>query len=228
MKYYEIDIKVALKSKLHFQKAPEAISKLISTALIKQGYDEHNKPIPKQYVFSNLGKAESGFFDKGNIIFRSFKEELVKKVFDSLFLYEDNIFKVSDFSFKTEYYKPIKAIISMNPVFVKLKDGNFWTVEKSGNLTDLIEALQRNLIRKYEMIFKEKLNVSGDFIEFLEIKNKKPMTYSYKGFKFFGNKFYIVPKNDEISQKLAFVALGSGLGHLNSTVGGGFSKRLIF
>jgi CRISPR-associated endoribonuclease Cas6 len=228
MKYYELNIKVDLKSKLHFQKAPEAISKLISTALINQGYTQHNKPIPKQYVFSNLGKAEDGFFNEGNIIFRSFDEELVKKVFDSLFLYEDNIFKVTDFSFDTKYYKPIKAIISMNPVFVKLKNESFWTIERSGNLIDLMEALQRNLIRKYEMIFDEKLKVRDNFIEMLEIKNKKPMTYSYKGIKFFGNKFYIIPKSDEISQKLAFVALGTGLGHLNSTVGGGFAKRLIF
>ena len=39
--------------------------------------------------------------------------------------------------------------------------------------------------------------------------------------RFFGNKFRIVPNEDEVSQKLAFVALACGLGEKNS-FGGGF------
>jgi len=43
----------------------------------------------------------------------------------------------------------------------------------------------------------------------------------YKKIKLFGNKFKIIPKADEISQKLAFIALGAGLGEKGS-FGGGF------
>lgn len=39
--------------------------------------------------------------------------------------------------------------------------------------------------------------------------------------RLFGNKFKIVPNEDEVSQKLAFVALACGLGEKQS-YGGGF------
>ncbi len=42
-----------------------------------------------------------------------------------------------------------------------------------------------------------------------------------KEVRLFGNKFKIIPNEDEVSQKLAFVALGAGLGEKNS-FGGGF------
>jgi CRISPR-associated endoribonuclease Cas6 len=84
--------------------------------------------------------------------------------------------------------------------------------------------LQDNLLRKYEMIYNEKLNPENNFIEYFQIKNNKPQTLFFKSIKFFGWKLYIIPRNDEISQKLAFIALGSGLGHKNSSVGGGFMK----
>jgi len=38
MKYYELKLQTKLKSKIHFQKSPEAISKMIATALINSGY----------------------------------------------------------------------------------------------------------------------------------------------------------------------------------------------
>jgi len=226
MEYYQLNIKTKLKSSIHFQKAPEAISKLISTALINSGYESHNEKKPKNYVFSNLGKAnEKGYFEKhGQISFRSFKKEIVKKVYDSLMFYEDNIFKIENIGFKKAEYKPIKTIITLNPVFVVLKNGDFWTFNKTGEMISLFEAIHKNLVRKYETVFGERLQKLNWFIEYIQVKNNKPFTYYYKGIKFFGYKFYIHPRNDEISQKLAFIAMGAGLGHKNSSVGGGYCK----
>ena len=50
---------------------------------------------------------------------------------------------------------------------------------------------------------------------------KDQKTGKVSSFRFFGNKFKIIPNEDEVSQKLAFVALGCGLGEKNS-FGGGF------
>jgi len=105
-----------------------------------------------------------------------------------------------------------------------MKDGNFWTFHKSGDMSVLFSALQSNLIRKYEMIFNEKLNPENLFFEYIQIKNNKPQTYFYKGIKFFGNKIYLRIRDDKVSQRLGFIALGTGLGHKNSSVGGGFMK----
>ena len=228
MKFYELKIDLDLKAPIHFQKSPEAISKMIATALINSGYEEHYKNKPKNYVFSNLGRAnKNGYFEKeGVVYFRTFKEEVIKKLVNSIFNYEDNIFKTKSLKFKEVQYKKITSLMSINPVFVVMKKNDkFWTFQESGgDLGILINAIEDNLIRKYKDIFKEKIKLKNGFIEYFEIKNNKPQTFFYKGSKFFGNKLYIKPKEDEESQKLAFVAIGAGLGHKNSSVGGGFLK----
>ena len=225
MEYSQLDISVSLKTPIHFQKSPEAISKLISSALIKSGYESHNEKKPKNYVFSNLGKAnEKGYFEKhGQISFRTFKKEMVKKVYDSLMFYEDNIFKIENIGFKRVEYKPVKTIVTLNPVFVVLKSGIFWTFNKTGEMISLFDAIAKNLVRKYETSFDDKIEKKW-FSEYVQVINNKPFTYYYKGVKFFGYKFYIHPKDDEISQKLAFTAIATGLGHKNSSVGGGYCK----
>ncbi|MCK4440354.1 MAG: CRISPR-associated protein Cas6, partial [Sulfurovaceae bacterium] len=85
--------------------------------------------------------------------------------------------------------------------------------------------LHDNLEKKYFDFYGEKLLPHQNFIQLLEIKNIKPQTIwttkNGKSFRFFGNKFRIVPHEDEVSQKLAFVALACGLGEKNS-FGGGF------
>jgi CRISPR-associated endoribonuclease Cas6 len=227
MRYYEINISVDLKSRLHFQKSPEAISKLISTGLIKGGYKEHDVKKVKHYVFSNLGKAKDGFFEKGNITFRTFDKSLAEILVSGLMFSKDKIFNVKNIGFKEIKYKPIKAMISVNPVFVMIKGSkNYWTFEKSGEFNVLLRALESNLLRKYESFFNEKLTPSNNFIEYFQIKNNTPQSFYFKGGRLFGNKFYIIPREDEISQKLAFTALACGLGHKNSAVGGGFMKNL--
>jgi len=228
MHYYELKIKTDIKAPIHFQKSPEAISKMIATSLINSGYEKHNEKTLKNYVFSNLGKAnEKGYFENNRTIyFRTFDESLVKQILKSLFLYEDNIFKVQGVDFNVINYSHIKSMISLNPVFVTMKDTKFWTFQQSGDMSVLFKALQSNLLRKYEMIFNETLKPENLFFEYIQIKNNKPQTYYYKGIKFFGNKIYIRIRDDEVSQKLAFTALGAGLGHKNSSVGGGFMKNL--
>jgi CRISPR-associated endoribonuclease Cas6 len=231
MHFYELKIFTDLKAPIHFQKAPEAISKMIATILIWGGYKEHYETFPKNYVFSNLGKAESdGFFRrKGEIIFRTFREDVVQRMLAILFSYEDNIFRVTNARFREVPFTPIGSIVTTNPVFAKIetpKGERFWTLKESnGDLTSLLEILQRNLIKKYEIIFGEKLKPSTPFfVDKVQLKNRTPQTFYFKGIKLFGNKLYLVPHTDPVSQKLAFVAVGSGLGHKNSTIGGGFLK----
>ena len=87
------------------------------------------------------------------------------------------------------------------------------------------------LEKKYQDFYGESISSEQSFIQLLEIKNRVPQTIQttkrdkksgkVSSFRFFGNKFRIEPNEDEISQKLAFVALACGLGEKNS-FGGGF------
>ena len=105
----------------------------------------------------------------------------------------------------------------------------FWTLEKSGDIIELQNQLQDNLLKKYEEFFGGKLNPTQNFIQLLEVKNQKPQSIYFtttkndmqKKVRLMGNKFRIIPNEDEISQKLAFLSLGVGLGEKIS-YGGGF------
>ena len=129
----------------------------------------------------------------------------------------------------------ISELYSATPVIMSLKKEDissyqlFWTLEKSGDIIELQNQLQDNLLKKYEEFFGEKLEVNQNFIQLLEIKNQKPQSIYFtttkneiqKRIRLLGNKFRIVPNEDEISQKLAFLTLGVGLGE-KSSYGGGF------
>ena len=82
-------------------------------------------------------------------------------------------------------------------------------------------------MKKYELMTGEKIEMNESFIQLFSILNKKPLKVVYEhkdkgGRVFLGNKFKIVPNDDDNSQKLAFTALACGLGEKNSLLGAGF------
>ncbi len=225
MHFYELKIDLSLKNKIHFQSSPEAIGKLIATAFINSGFEFHNENRIKNYVFSNLEvKADRGWYKGDNFFrFRSFDKELILKLLNSLIFYEDNIFIVKSLSSKVVYYKPINLLQSSNPVFVTSQKNRFWTFKEDGNIQKYIKLLHQNALKKAKVL-NENIDSKESFIEYLEFLNNKPFTFKYKKTKFFGFKLKIYPRDDEISQKLAFIVSGMGLGEKNSAVGGGFCK----
>jgi CRISPR-associated endoribonuclease Cas6 len=227
--FYEIKIDVILKNKIHFQKAPQAISKLIATHLINCGYDKHNENIIKNYVFSNLGKADkNGFFEgEKSFYFRTFDEDIAKKIIKITKFNDDKIFNIKKTNLKIVKRKPIKKIYTLNPVFVTVdgKKGKFWTFKHDLNF--FLTALNNNLLKKYNLITSKNLLPHHSFIQQLQFKNSSPFSYYFKNKRFLGYKLEIIPYEDETSQILSFIALGSGLGEKNSTVGGGFCKAIF-
>jgi len=122
----------------------------------------------------------------------------------------------------------ISQLYSVTPVIVTYSDNEhqmFWTMEKNGDIMQLQRQLHDNLEKKYKSFFGEDIKIKQNFIQLLEIVNRVPQNIIIKKdankIRFFGNKFRIVPNEDEASQKLAFLALASGMGEKNS-YGGGF------
>jgi CRISPR-associated endoribonuclease Cas6 len=217
MKYIEARISVKLKNKLHFQYAPERIFKFINESVPE---------IDEDYVFSNLGKANyDGYFEeKGMFFLRTFSKKFIDEVLNKLKENED--FITQKIYIFTHSYQPSKLVYTLNPVFVLMDEKTFWTFKSSGDFSVLEKLLIDDLIVKYKRNFEEEIGECESFIKVLNVKNEKPFSYFFDGKKFFGYKLLITPKEDEISQKLIFTALGCGLGHKNKEVGGGFLKIL--
>ena len=235
MRYFELICTAYIKQDILFENSFKIIADYINYSFAK---DEKLKQLHKNrgfklYVFGGMLPIEkAGACKKGGtyrFVIRSIDEELIDKL-SSLMRQniENKNFLVVD-AFK-RYIKQsfISELYSATPVIVSVSDKLQWTFEKDGDIQKLHKQLQDNLEKKYQEFYGEPIKPIQNFVQLLEIKNHKPQTILTKkrnkkdeNIKFFGNKFSIVPNEDEVSQKLAFVALACGLGEKNS-FGGGF------
>ena len=237
MKYFELICTAYIKRDIDFKDSFEVISKYISFSMAKKQElkDLHNKNGYKYYSFGNFYPIEKErVYKKGNSYqfrLRSPNEFFIDKLLQTLRQNIDNPnFLIVEVSKRTVKEFFISELYSVTPVVVTADKGVFWTIERDGDITKLQRLLHDNLEKKYFDFYGEKLNSSQNFIQLLEIKNHKPQRIwttkedknkNIVSFYFIGNKFRIVPNEDEVSQKLAFLALSCGLGEKNS-FGGGF------
>lgn len=234
MKLFELTCAAYLKRDIAFTKSFETISKYISFSLVRGGLEEsHKKDGFKHYVFSGFRPNEQDLktkkYQNGNIYeftIRSLNEKLIDTLLHAL---RENInssdMLVLQTTKKTSKQFFISELYSATPVIVSLESKKYWTIEQSGDIMQLQKQLHDNLAKKYKSFFGKEIKAVQNFIQLLEIKNRVPqnirITKEEKQITFFGNKFRIVPNEDEVSQKLAFIALACGLGEKNS-YGGGF------
>jgi len=231
MNYFELTCTAYIKKELSFESSFEKISKYVSFCLNSSGYEElHSKSGFKHYVISGFYSKEKlldGVYKAGATLQLSIRS-LDEKMIDSLAISLRENINNPDFLIISATKRNIKQffvteLYSATPVVIS-KDSRFWTMQENGDLMQLKKQLQDNLEKKYRDFYGEQLENSGDFVQLIEIKNRVPQNIKiYKNGKkitFFGNKFRIVPNEDEISQKLAFIALSCGLGEKNSFCGG--------
>lgn len=203
----------------------------------------HKKEGFKHYSFSGFQPKEddvkNGYYKSGEtytFTIRSLDEKFLEILATALRQNVDNpnllVVQTQKKNLKNFF---ISELYSVTPVIATCGNDEkgrqiFWTIEKHGDIMQLQKQLHENLLKKYESYYGEKLEPTQNFIQLLEIKNKKPQNivmrknddkHGERKVTFFGNKFRIVPNEDELSQKLAFVALACGLGEKNS-YGGGF------
>ena len=232
MKYFELTCMAYLKRDISFKDSFEIIAKYISFAMANDLLlkELHFKSGYKFYVFDNFYPIEKDkIYKKGkNYTFKirslhkEFIDVLSKKLRENI--NNPNLLVVETHKKEVKEFF-IKELYSITPVITTTTNGLYWTIEKDGDILKLQKLLQDNLEKKYQSFFNQKITPKQNFIQLLELKNQKPQTIwsskNGKHFRFFGNKFKIIPNEDDISQKLVFVALGAGLGEKNA-FGGGF------
>ena len=234
MKYFELRCKAYCKNDTPFGDSFEALSKLISFSMSRGGLAElHDRSGYKHFVFGGLLPIETDkIYKKGSVYtfcIRTFDEAFADKLTTALKQNtEHGTFLVVEADKKRVGQFFVGELYTATPTIVSVSAGRYWTFEEDGDILRLQKQLHDNLEKKYKSFFGEEIaldSAAQNFIQLLELKNRKPQTIKVKkegGFiRFFGNKLRIVPNEDELSQKLAFTALACGLGEKNS-YGGGF------
>ncbi len=232
MKIFELRCKAYLKRDLNFKDSYDAISKYISYSMMQtDNYKTlHSSKAFKHYVFDSFYPLEKDKVYKKDKVYsftlRSLNGEFIEAMQEALRQNINNpIFLVIETVKKDIKQFFIKELYSQTPVVITVKRGLYWSVQKDGDVLKLIKQLQDNLEKKYKSFYGKELSGEKNFIQVLELKNRVPqsvfITKNKQKVRLFGNKFKIIPNEDEISQKLAFLALGAGMGEKNS-FGAGF------
>jgi len=232
LKYFELRCIAYLKKDITFKESFNILSKYISYSMaqIDKLKELHNQKGFKHYTFSNFYPIEKKqVYKQGknySFTIRSLDEGFINQLSNSL---RQNInnpnFLVVQIEKKVIKRFFVSELYSVTPVIVSTQKGMYWSIDRDGDIIKLQKQLNYNLEKKYRSFYGESIKSEGSFIQLLELKNRYPQSiYTKKGdrdIRFFGNKFRIIPNDDEVSQKLAFVAIACGLGEKNS-FGGGF------
>jgi CRISPR-associated endoribonuclease Cas6 len=235
MHYFELICTAYIKRDISFRDSFEIISKYISFSMaqINKLRELHNDNRFKFYSFSNFYPIEKSKIYKSHNSYTfklrspdsNFIDILSKNLRENInnpnMLIVQTEKQVVKISFINELY-------TITPTIITTESRLYWTMEKDGDIVKLSKQIHDNIEKKYNNFYKEKLSSRKNFIRLLALKNQKPQTIQLtrgaKKIRLFGNKFKIIPHEDTISQRLAFMALSCGLGEKNS-FGGGFCIR---
>lgn len=219
MKVYEIKLKVYLLENVELSSAQSVINKFIDVALSKKSdmLEFHNKNVYKNYCFNSFYPLEEDRMYKADniysIIIRTIDKNLAIYFNDIL----PNIYTKELKGLKSEYKiitnKAIKSIYSITPVVIKNEEG-YWKNIISRN--EFERRIKDNLIKKYNRFTNEKIDEEFILYSLVEYKNNKPIAIQYKNIVLLGDKISLEIEQNKEAQLLAYMALGTGLGEMNS------------
>lgn len=78
------------------------------------------------------------------------------------------------------------------------------------------QRIKVNLIKKYNALTETKMDEDFELYRQIELINRKPIAIPYKGVRLLGDKLRMQVSENEQAQKLAYMALGTGICEMNA------------
>ena len=225
MKVFQIRMKVYMLKDIPVEKTQMEIASLIDKSLaMKENLLEfHEKNQFKFYCFDLPYPMEKDkVYKKGKIYtitIRTVKEGLAKYFYETIANQFTDSIKGLTSEIRIIPKKIFDTLQTLTPVIVKTDDG-YW--KSTMNIEEYQENLRVNLIKKWNSFYDEKLDEDFEFCTLVEILNDKPVAFEYKKVKLLGDKIRLHIADDSTAQNLAYLAIGTGLGSMNSR-GAGFA-----
>lgn len=220
----QLDMKVYLMKDINQEEQSEKLGEFIDGCLSKNKkfLELHKTNCFKNYCFNGLYPMETEKVYKEDGVYtfqiRTIDKELAEFLAKNLANTSNSYFKGLKIEMKIIRKKHIDKIFSITPLVLKNEEG-YW----KGLLTfdEFEERVKINLIKKYREYTGENLKDDVQLFTSVQFKNHKPVSVKYKDIKLLGDKVEFNVCDDEYSQKLAYMALGTGLGE-NNARGTGF------
>lgn len=225
MKVIELSVKVYASRNIKIEEAQIKISDLLNQTLAKnkEYLELHNKNKFKNYVYDSLYPISKNKVYESDKIY-TFKIRTIDSKLSNYFLKElensyTNTLKVLKVDIKIIPKYHLEKIYSISPVIEKNENG-YW--KNVSTIDQYIDRLKINLVKKYNAFTGEKISEDFQLFKSIEFLNKKPIAIKYKDITFLADKLELVIADDEISQKISYMAIGTGIGEMNASVGAGF------
>lgn len=114
--------------------------------------------------------------------------------------------------------KIIEFAYSLTPLIIKGEQG-YW--RNSLPEREFAHRLKINLIKKWQTFTGKKINDDFELFSTIEFLNRAPIAMKFKDITFLGDKIRLSISDNKTAQELAYMALGTGIGEINSR-GAGF------
>lgn len=219
MNVYKIKLKLFLLKDVKISNIQTEVCRVIDFCLggSKKWIEFHKKNEFKNYCFDSLYPlAEDKIYKKEKVYtltIRTIDKDLADYFNENLHNMSSNAIKCLTSQIRIIPKKHIEKIYSITPLIIKSENG-YW--RDNLNIREFEERIKVNLIKKYNLINNTKIDENFDFYNSIEFKNKKPCAINYKDIKLLGDKISLNICDDEISQELAYMSLGTGIGEMNS------------
>lgn len=219
MDIYELETKIYLLKDIKIVEIQNYLAYFIDSVLIedKDFAKLHGTNKFKYYCFDSLYPlGTKGVYKKDNVyIFRlrTLDYKLAQYLYENLA--KKRTQELQGLICKVKILKPrlLKKIYTLTPIIIKTEDG-YW--KNKYNLNYFEEHLKYNLVKKYNNLYGYKINNDFQLYNYLKFKNKVPISRNYKNISLLGDAIEIEVAENDIAQKLAWMAVGCGLGEMNS------------
>lgn len=219
MNNFEITVKVYLTKDILQEDCQQEISAILDKVLAENCdfLNFHKENYFKNYCFNSLYPLEKDKLYKEDNIYsfqiRTNNIELAEYLSINLKNTFSSSIKILKVDIRKIPTKHIDKIFSVTPIVIRTDNG-YWKGVIS--LEDFERRIKENLIKKYNQITGEKIDEKFPLFVALELKNKKPIAIKLKGKTLLGDKISLKIADDELSQKIANLAIGSGIGEINA------------
>lgn len=230
MNIYELKIKVYLLKDIKIDEVQGYLAYFIDSVLIRDNnfLGIHEANAYKYYTFDSLYPlAKEGIYQKDNTYvfrIRTLDYQLAQYLYDTLAKNRTKEFQGLTSDVKIIKPKLIKKIYTLTPVILKTDQG-YW--KNTLKIEEFENRLKINLIKKYKEITGEIMDENFQLYHQINFKNKMPVSRKYKDIKLLGDMIELEIAENENAQKLAFLAIGSGLLEMNAR-GFGFVNYIYY
>lgn len=220
IKVMQVRFKIFVLKDIPVEKVQAEMAAFLDQELVKDACfaELHQKNQFKGYCYDSLYPIERDKIYKKNGIYtltvRTIAPELARYFATQAVNGYTQSVKALTAEVKVIPQKPIELLYTLTPVILKCEKKGFWRDTLS--VEQYVERLKINLLKKWRQFYGEKLPEDFELFTGIEFLNKVPIKVEYKNIHLLGDKLRLYIAENETAQNLAQLAIGAGMGEMNS------------